>query len=245
MTRESRERVREGYSKDGEQYDSTRLEGPRGTLISAHDVALFERLLPAEPGGMRLREVGAGTGRFTLPALARGFTVVATDVNEAMLARLRPKVELRADPDRCQVRREDIFNLSFPDDSFDFVFCFHVIPRFLNLDDQRAALIELARVVRPGGRLLFNYRNSWSPYNLVYKRHAASPRKIESILGESGIQVVKKRGKLLLNRTLLNALPVSIGRVLSGIDRITESWLPDLAWDVFVLGSKGPESADT
>jgi SAM-dependent methyltransferase len=38
------------------------------------------------------------------------------------------------------------------------VYSINVLPRLLTLEDQRAALQEIARVIKPGGRLLFNYR---------------------------------------------------------------------------------------
>ena len=179
-------------------------------------------------------EVGAGTGRFTLPALRKGYHLTATDVNEVMLKTLQTKLTTGGFGDRCHVRTEDVFGLSFPSNHFDFVFCLHLIPRFLNLEDQRAALTELGRVIKPGGTLLLNYRNSRSPYNLVYKGHAISPMQLQPILDAMGMQIVERRVKHILNRTLLNMLPIPVGKALSTLDRACERLLPGLGWDVFM-----------
>ena len=117
------------------------------------------------PADARVVELGAGTGRFTLAALARGGRVLATDVNEGLLSTLRQKLDGEGLADRCRIETEDIFKLSFDDGSIDYAYSIHVIPRFLNLEDQRAAIAEVARTLRTGGRFLFNFRNADS---LIY-----------------------------------------------------------------------------
>jgi SAM-dependent methyltransferase len=51
------------------------------------------------------------------------------------------------DPDAADIRA-DITHLPFEDESFDLVLCLHVLE---HVPDDRAAMRELARVVRPGG----------------------------------------------------------------------------------------------
>jgi hypothetical protein len=51
------------------------------------------------------------------------------------------------------IHREDIMNLRFSDESVDFLSCFHVVEHVP--DDQRA-LLELRRVLRPGGLAILN-----------------------------------------------------------------------------------------
>jgi ubiquinone/menaquinone biosynthesis C-methylase UbiE len=184
-------------------------------------------------------EVGAGTGRFTIPAIEAGHVIVATDVNNSMIARLREKVRAAGFEGRCRIALEDIFRLSFPDEAFDLVFSLHVVPRFLELEDQRAAIREMARTLRPGGQLLFNYRNRRSLYGLFEGGHAATPAQIRQILRETGLRIVKQRGKWLLTRRLLDLLPLRAGRLVSAVDRRLAGFWPSGAWDVFVLAKKG------
>lgn len=238
MTTANREIVQQMYAKDAAAYDRVRLEEDRGALLSRHDLALFEAMLPEPVPGGRTLEAGAGTGRFTIPALQRGHSIIATDVNDTMLERLRHKVEALDLSGRCEAREADIFHLDFPDAHFDLAISLHVIPRFLCLEDQRAAIKEVARTLKPGGRFLFNYRNSRSFYAAAYRGHAASPAQIKSILREAGLRIVQTRGKWLLNKRVLSHLPLFAGRALALADRGLRRFLPSGAWDVFVLAEK-------
>jgi ubiquinone/menaquinone biosynthesis C-methylase UbiE len=71
MSDESREAIQRQYSHGGAEYDRVRLEQPRGRWLTDYDVDLFERMLPAASQGAKALEVGAGTGRFTIPTLER------------------------------------------------------------------------------------------------------------------------------------------------------------------------------
>lgn len=238
MTTDSRDKIRQQYSAGGDKYDDVRLSDPRGALLSEHDVRLFRRIFAPGDKTKRLLEVGAGTGRFTLPVLEAGYEVVATDINEAMLEELQRKIEQKGLADRCEVQKADVFNLSFESEAFDYVFSLHVIPRFLSLEDQQAALTEIARVIKPGGRLLFNYRNSTSAYRWLYKGYATTPREMQKILADAGMRIIDKRGKWFLSRKLANTLPLFAGAAVSRLDRCLERFWPDRAWDVFVVAVK-------
>lgn len=241
MSTDSRESIRKTYGMSGEEYDQWRLVDPRGVLLSEHDLALFRELLPSLPPGAKVLEIGAGTGRFTLPALESGLSLVAADINESLLTALRRKVRERGFESRCEVRNENVFELSFPDAHFDLVFTLHVIPRFLQLDDQRAALLEIARTIKPGGKLLFNYRSSRSFYNLAYRGHATDPKAIREILESAGMRIVTQRGKWFLNRRLINAIGISLSRGVAALDRLMQGTATDHAWDVFVVAEKPAE----
>jgi SAM-dependent methyltransferase len=54
---------------------------------------------------------------------------------------------------RKAMRREDIQNLSFRDDSFDVIICIHV---FEHIEDDRKAMEEVFRVLKPGGVALLD-----------------------------------------------------------------------------------------
>lgn len=239
MNVKTRQQVQRKYTGAGaETYDEIRLEDPRGALLSRHDLRLFLTMFPSTPGDLKVLEVGAGTGRYTIPVLERGFSLVATDINEPMLGHLRDKIGRLGLEEKCEVRVEDVFKLSSPDNSFDCVFGFHLFPRLLTLEDQRAALIETGRVIKPGGSLFFNYRNAKSLYGHFHKGHMATPKEIESILSEAGLRIVRKRGKWLLSKRTILALPMFTNRALAVADRALWSFHPDRAWDVFLHARK-------
>jgi len=234
---DTRERVRRAYSQPRDRYDRKRIHDPRGRILTDHDVPLFLELLPAPMGGEHVLEIGAGTGRFTLPALDAGYRLVATDVNEAMLAELKSNVADRSEAVRLQ--KEDAFGLSFGSGSSDLVFSIHVVPRFLTLSDQRAAISEMARVLKPGGRLIFNYRNRQSlVYGRFYRGYATSSDEIAAILADHDLEIEEQRSKFLLTRALVDRLPVSFGKAISHLDRGLRFLPPTRAWDVFVRAAK-------
>lgn len=238
MNSDTRERVRQQYNNTGSTYDDVRLADPRGAVLSNHDVWLFNRMFAPGDKAQPFLEIGAGTGRFTLPVLEQGFRVVATDINKAMLEVLQGKVEDRGFTDRCETRTADVFRLTFESEAFEYVYSLHVLPRFLTLDDQRAALTEMARVLKPGGVLFFNYRNARSVYRWLHRGHSTTPKQMHRMLAECGMKVVEKRGKWFLNRKLVNSLPLFAGRLVSRVDRGLERFWPNHAWDVFVIAVK-------
>lgn len=97
-------------------------------------------------------EVAAGTGVLTRELAARlapGVRVVATDLNESMLAVAQAQGVAR----EVAWRQADVMALPFADGSFDAVVCQFGAMFF---PDKARAFAEMRRVLRPGGTLLFS-----------------------------------------------------------------------------------------
>lgn len=93
-------------------------------------------------------EVGAGTGS-TLSLYPKAVTrLVLAEPDPHMRRRLREKPR----PAGVEVSDASLEKLPFDDRSFDAVVCSLVL---CSVRDQTAALAEIARVLRPGGRLVF------------------------------------------------------------------------------------------
>ncbi len=238
MIEQTRVNVQERYSDSASAYDRWREENPRGRIVSDHDIHMFNSIFPKEQGDMEVLEIGAGTGRFTLPALEKGFSFITTDINESMLDALRVKVDECGWADQCTIQTADIFNLEFDDLQFDYIFTLHVIPRFESLPDQVSAIKEISRVLKPKGRVLFNYSNKSSLYGLLRKKHTAKHSEIRAALKEANLRIVEMRGKWIMNRLLVNRLPLFLGKTIALIDRAMFRFLPSLAWDVYVVAEK-------
>ena len=111
--------------------------------------ALVEALAPAE--GMRILDVATGTGMVAFALAARGATVVGLDQSEAMLSRAQARLD--ATPrlaDRLSFRAGEAEALPFADGEFDAL-SFTYLLRYV--DDPAATMRELARVLKPGGRI--------------------------------------------------------------------------------------------
>lgn len=94
--------------------------------------------------GVRVLDVGTGTGTVAVLACARAAKVTAVDAEPGML-----EVARRRAPDAV-TRHAVLPHLPFPDACFDAVVANFVIN---HVGDPSAAIREMRRVVRPGGRL--------------------------------------------------------------------------------------------
>ncbi|HZN38481.1 MAG TPA: ubiquinone/menaquinone biosynthesis methyltransferase [Planctomycetota bacterium] len=99
--------------------------------------------------GERGLDVCAGTGDLSLALQRCGAEVVGADFCAPMLVRAAAKVEQRSA--RPRFLAADALALPFGDAGFDFA---TVAFGIRNVSDPRAALREMVRVVRPGGRVV-------------------------------------------------------------------------------------------
>lgn len=110
--------------------------------------ALVDALAPRD--GERVLDVATGTGMVAAELLSRArCTVVGVDQSAEMLAAARARFA-RRDGERVRLVEGQAEALPFPDGSFDGL-TFTYLLRYV--EDPRATLGELARVVRPGGRV--------------------------------------------------------------------------------------------
>lgn len=121
------------------------------------------RAVDARPGE-RVLDLGAGTGTSSLPFAAAGARVVPCDFSLGMLTegkRRHPELPLTAG---------DATRLPFADGSFDAVAISFALR---NVHDTDAALREMLRVTRPGGRLVICEFSSptWGPFRTVYSEY--------------------------------------------------------------------------
>lgn len=133
------------YDRVADIYDDTRRL-PAEVIGQIMDMITREIDASAGP----VLEIGIGTGRVALPLAERGFRVAGVDLSEKMLMHLRAKSASLLP--RPQVVRGDAARLPFSDDIFNAVLAVHVFHLIDDLDD---CLVEVRRVLRPGGCLLF------------------------------------------------------------------------------------------
>jgi len=103
-------------------------------------VRLFERHVRRSD---RVLEVGAGTGSVAATLAARGFNVAVTDVHHQAL-------EFAGRKGLAERYEFDLMMMPF-NEQFDVVGLFDVLE---HIDDDRAALLAIRRVLKPDGRLI-------------------------------------------------------------------------------------------
>ncbi len=142
------EKVRSYYAWRATNYDAG-----ASFEVEHHAEALR---LAAVQAGQHVLDVGCGTGRGTVGlAQAVGPTgkVDALDLSDAMLAQARAKLEKLGLIRQVDLRQGNARELPYPDGTFDLVYngyMFDLIP----LDGFLPILKEMARVLKPGGKLV-------------------------------------------------------------------------------------------
>ncbi|HWO79103.1 class I SAM-dependent methyltransferase [Gaiella sp.] len=141
MLSERRRHARALFAPLGPTYDRV------GAVLSFGQDPRWRRFLvdrlPRDGG--QVLDVATGTGLVAQALLARGFRVTGLDQSPEMLACARERFG-----DRVELVEGSADELPFDDASFDHL-TFTYLLRYV--DDPGATLAELARVVKPGGRI--------------------------------------------------------------------------------------------
>lgn len=136
--------VKDGYTVWADSYDRPEDEADP---IEQTEARVMRRLMDELPEGPIL-DAGCGTGRHTEYLVKIGRKdVVGTDLTPAMLEKARVKC-----PD-VEFQVADLNSLPFEDESFVGVVCGLAYSHISNL---KPPSVELARVLRPGGRLFIS-----------------------------------------------------------------------------------------
>lgn len=141
-------------------------DGPRGNneLIQRMRVTLWDTVHSQLPAGARLLDLGCGTGIDALEFARRGFRVVATDWSPQMVERARSRAEAAGLQSRITARHLGVQQLDRLDGEFDGIYS-NFGP--LNCAPDLAAVAnECARLLRPGGRLVFSVMGRICPWEL-------------------------------------------------------------------------------
>jgi SAM-dependent methyltransferase len=151
--------------------------------MRAISLALIERFVP-HPSPLAILDVGCGTGGM-LEHLGRYGSVVGVDVSDQALAYAKHR-EPRA------LVRAGLPHLPFVTGSFDLLTSFDVIYHQAVGDDE-AALSEMARLLRAGGRLLLRVpAHDWLRGRhdvAVQTRHRYGKRELREKLRRAGLEV--------------------------------------------------------
>lgn len=160
-------------------------------------------LSPEAVRGRKTLDAGCGTGNFSRRLSEWGAQLVSLDIGPTLVAMARDKSGARG---VCG----DLMALPFADGSFDLVLSTESVE---HTTDPRRAVLELARVVAPGGTLLLTSPNRlWRPAIVLasaldlrpYKglENWAWPSNLASWAAEAGLDVVTRFGFNLLPHTV-------------------------------------------
>ena len=162
---------------------------PLGSVISLHE-PLVGRLFRAKKfdvsGCKDILDVGSGAGQILghlVRASCPAARLVACDLSAQMLRRARQRLKTQ----RPSFVASDVAHLPFADASFDCITCGWVLE---HLPDPRPGLLEFARVLRPGGRVLILATEdtlSGAVVSRTWKCRTYSREELKSACEEAGL----------------------------------------------------------
>jgi SAM-dependent methyltransferase len=155
-----------------------------------HPIITRDRLREIlEPrAGERILEIGPGTGYYTLDLAAWVGTEGAVEVFDLQQEMLDHTVRRARERGLWNVNptKGDAQELPFEDDSFDAAI---LVATLGEIPDQDAALREVARVLRPGGRLIVG--------ELFGDPHMVTVGSLERRGGSAGLRLTRREGPTL------------------------------------------------
>tara|TARA_R110002110_G_C13445391_1_gene716566 strand:- start:730 stop:1722 length:993 start_codon:yes stop_codon:yes gene_type:complete len=124
-----------------------------------------------------MADLGTGTGRMLELFGPKAKAGIGIDLSPEMLALARAQL---AEPalQHCSVRQGDLYDLPMQDETVGLV-TLHMVLHYL--DDPAASIIEAARVLKPGGRLLIA---DFAPHELDFLRENHAHRRLGFTEGE-------------------------------------------------------------
>lgn len=141
--------MEEGFWEDVERVARFAARDPDHRLVE-----LMEAY--TDPGQIRVLDLGCAGGRNTVVLADRGFDVWALDGSAAMVDHVRTRVAGRVARPEERVVRGRMDALPYDPDRFHLIVSLGLMHSARSREEWSRAADETARVLRPGGRLLFN-----------------------------------------------------------------------------------------
>lgn len=160
--------------------------GSLGAITEALELSLIVDLI-GNVAGKEVLDVGCGDGILACTLAAVGARVTGVDPDPAMLDAARKRagqagLTIATAPGRAE-------QLPFPDRSFDVVTAVTVL---CFVEDARGAMLEIVRVLKPGGRLVIGELGRWNAWS--------ARRRIKAWLGSPTWRAARFRSASELRR---------------------------------------------
>lgn len=157
------------------------VELPHPLITRAH----LREALTVMPGS-RVLEIGPGTGYYSLPVaewLGPDGHLELLDLQPEMLEHVAGRAAQRGLDERLGLTRADARAIPLPDASFDAAYLVMVLGE---IPEPGGALSELARVVRPDGRIVVG--------ELALDPHVVLPAALARLAQDAGLRVEERHG---------------------------------------------------
>ncbi|MBU25776.1 MAG: methyltransferase type 11 [Gammaproteobacteria bacterium] len=174
--RVAREKVQ--HDEDGVLERSFELKGrfphvmnsPTMRRCDADENAVYENL-----HGKRVLDLGCGFGQKSIFMAGLGATVSGIDIAENYICQARESAADAGVSDKCTFAEMDAHSLAFEDDTFDLVVGRAIIHHL----DLPVSLLEIKRVLKPGGRAMFVEPLGENPMLKLFRKLTPAARTID------------------------------------------------------------------
>ncbi|MEY2536722.1 MAG: hypothetical protein QOG67_462 [Verrucomicrobiota bacterium] len=140
------------------RYAQVQLDSCNCTNFSRERFYTITEWLPPALNQRLVLDVGCGAGRFAEVALNAGAEVMGVDLSSAVDAAYK---NLGSNP-RFHCVQASIYDLPFPDETFDYAYCIGVIQ---HTPDPRKAVESILRKIKVGGKIgLWIYELDWKAF---------------------------------------------------------------------------------
>ncbi len=177
--------LEEYYNKFNEEKRLNSRHGQVEFVTSMHYIHHYlEEIASAqnlEKREIRILDIGAGTGRYSIPLAGEGYDVTAVELVKHNLGRLKQKCPL------VKAHQGNAIKLSrFEDESFDLTLLFGPMYHLHKKEEKQLALSEAKRVTKPGGILLVAYiMNEYSVITYAFKERNIRQALSEGMLDDT------------------------------------------------------------
>jgi len=205
------------FDEIADRYDLW-YESAEGAMYDHCEKKAISKYLPGNVQGLKLLEIGCGTGHWSQFFSEYGFQVTGVDISERMIEIAHSKGVPNA-----SFQIADGQSLPFSDGSFDVAAAITTLEFVDNAESVVQEMIRCAR--KPAGQLLigvlnalagFNRKRQQDPESLYAEAHLFSPRQLKRLLEPYGQTNIITAAFVPRRRSLLSLSPLidTIGRLL-------------------------------
>lgn len=140
------------YNKFNEEKRLNSRHGQVEFITSMKYIHKYLEQIEGVPEEIKILDVGAGTGRYSVPLAEEGYDVTAVELVKHNLGRLKQKSS------KVKAYQGNATRLKrFSDNEFDLTLVFGPMYHLKSEDEKLKALLEAKRVTKPGGVILVAY----------------------------------------------------------------------------------------
>lgn len=144
--------------------------------------------------GQSILEIGFGNGKFfdKFFAKAEGLKVTGLDFSETMFNTAKGNNKENMESGKLSLHFGSSQQMPFPDNSFDKIFCINVIYFW---DEPHQHLLEICRVLKPGGRFYATVRTKESMEKMPFTKYGFAfyeTANWKKVVEESGLSFVEE-----------------------------------------------------